>query len=499
MSELRRKTVRGSMLSGGVALLIRPLNIVTTILVARILDPSDFGSVKLAIIFASSMYLFLDLGMAPALVQTRSDRGRAAFQTFLVASMTGMAVMLVSLVYAEPIAAFLGDPSIVPIIRWLSLSILMVSIRSVPWALLQRDLHFGRLSTANLLEESVNMAVSVTLAYLGFGVWSLVYAYVISSIVKTIAIWLFCPGWVWLKPTEWDWSISRELFGYGGKSTLNGIISYFHSNWDDWLVGRVLGTTSLGYYSKAYDLSNQTLASLSRSMINTVFFPSYARIRDDKRRLTRAYLKSLHFVVLLMTPVALGMAVVAPELVDVLLGQKWLPMIPILQIYSVMVLTRPISSNTYPLFNALGLPGYNVRAGVLLAFVMVPLALYGIRWGAVGVACAVVTAHFVAASYNIYQVNRLLPGTAQQTLRALAPPFIAGGAMAAVVMLVKGPLTEMAGGEQNLVTLFAMVGIGAAVYLSLAFFLERKLILEVFGALGDAINIKKLRSKPAAN
>ena len=491
MNDLKSKTIRGSMFTGTSTMIIRLLRIVTTVILARILDPADFGSIALAMLLVSSCYLFVDFGMGPALIHTSADKGRAAYQAFIVTVVIGTVLFLLTFTYAEPIARFLGDLSITSILRWMAVLILLEALVTIPDALLRKDLHFGRLSVFATIPEVAYMGIVVAFAFAGLGVWSIVYARIISATLKTVLIWVACPGWVWLVPRPWDWSLMRNLINYGGKSTTNGLIAYFHSNWDDWLVGRVLGTTALGFYSKAYDLSNQTLASLSRSMINGVFFPSYAKIKNDTRRLTRAYMKSLRFVLMLMFPMALGMLVVAPELVPIVFGEKWIPMILTLQIYSVLVLTRPISSNTYPLFMALGLPGYNVRAGLLLSVVMVPLALLFLNSGIEGVAAAVVIAHFVGATYNIYQVNTVLPETAYLTVRVMVPPWTASILMMIAVQVSKAPLADWAGGEQNVVSLVVMILIGCVVYAVTSFFTQRALILEITHALLSASGIRK--------
>ena len=279
----------------------------------------------------------------------------------------------------------------------------------------------------------------------------------------------------------------KRLFRYGLPITGGGMVSYFHTHWDDWFVGRQFGTEALGFYSKAYDLSNKTLSSLSRSMINGVFFPSYSRIRNDRDRLRRVYLKGTRVVLLMMVPVSLGLLVLAPQLVPILLGEKWIPMIPLLQIYSLMVLFRPVSANTVPFFMGVGRPQDVLYAGIVLSVVMVPAVLLLAGFGVAGVAVAVAISHVVGAAYNLFQVDRILPRSAVETLRAFVPFLSAGTAMAIIVELLKPVIMPLAADPYAIVGLLALVVIGAVVYMGLIFLLQKELMIELLQLLFAAL------------
>ncbi|HMN27052.1 MAG TPA: oligosaccharide flippase family protein, partial [Caldilineaceae bacterium] len=179
---------------------------------------------------------------------------------------------------------------------------------TIPESLLRKDLHFGQVSFLNFLQEFLNLVIAVVLAYLGYGVWSLVLGQLVSALVQTVLTWILTPGWDWLRVAPIDWSAIRRLLHYGVRSTSSGLISFLHQNSDDWLVGRVFGATSLGYYSKAYALTNNTLCGLSKNLINGVFMPYYAQMQQETHRLKRIYLKVLDFVLLMMAPIAAGFA-----------------------------------------------------------------------------------------------------------------------------------------------------------------------------------------------
>lgn len=477
--------------------MVRPLQLVGTIILARLLSPSDFGTVTLAMVLIGTSYMFVGLGMDAALVHSEMDRKKVAFQAFAISLFSGILSFLVLSINAEIISSILGDVD-VAVFRGLLPIILFTTLTIVPEAMLSKELRFNRLSAAVIISEIMYMIVAIILAVMGYGLWSLVYGKIASALVRVILVWLYNPSWDWIKPKKWDWDIMRSLLRFGLQTTAGGIVSYFHTHWDDWFVGRQFGTTALGYYSKAYDLSNNVLSSFSRSVINGVFFPSYTKIQNEKERLTRVYLKSYYVVLLMMVPISLGMLVLAPELVPVLLGPKWIPMITTLQIFAFMVLVRPLSENTVPLFLAVGRPNYMVRAGLVLSVVMVPLVIGLSNWGIEGVAIAVVISHIAGVAYNLVLVERILPGIIRPTLSAFVKFAVMGLLMALCVQLVKPYVLQLVGGIPNVLSLVILVMVGVVVYCGLAFLTQKTLIYELVQLFLVGLKIENRFPKLAA-
>lgn len=479
------QAVRGSILTGGVAFIVRPLNIVTTIILARLLTPEDFGSVALVMLLVNSSSLFAGLGMGAALIHTEQDRNKAAFYAFIVTVISSTLLFTIVFTNAYWLAQFLGNVTVTPILRQLSVAIILFGINTAPEALLSKDLRFERVASIRLTSELLYLILALLLAFAGLGVWSLVYARLLSLLLHVILTWIASPGWAWLTPARWDADVMSSLMRFGLQNTASSFVSYLHTYWDDWLVGRRFGTAALGYYSKAYELSNRTLYMFT-GVITNVFFPYYVKVRDDRAALNRAYLKSFRVLLMIMAPISLGILVTASELVIVLFGENWLPMIPLLQIYSIMVLTRPISANTSPLFMALGRPDLNTRAGTLLLVVMIILALSLLDMGTIGVAIAVVIAHIVGMIFNVYQVQTLLPGTARQTILAAWPSLLSAVVMAFAVLAAKPLIAAWTGSPYTFIGLLALCIVGGVTYGLMQLLTQRPLLKEVMElALGS--------------
>ena len=241
-----------------------------------------------------------------------------------------------------------------------------------------------------------------------------------------------------------------------------------------------MGKVALGYYAKAYDFSLRTVDGII-NFIGVVLFPSYAQLQKDKDRLAGAYFKSLRFLSFFTIPIALGMFITAPEMIRVLLGAKWVPMVGAFQILAFVGLVKPLSGTTGALFASTGHPGYNFRAGILLALVMVPVIFLSISlgFGTEGVAVAVLTAHVVGFGFNMYQLHLLLPGKAKDMIIALLPALSCGIVMVVAVFLVKRLLLNSSGGTQSVATLVAMVSAGVVVYTLPLMWVQRSLVGEV--------------------
>jgi lipopolysaccharide exporter len=456
----------------------RPLRTVALIVLARLLDPEDFGLVAFATILVTATDLFSGLGLPNALIHSPIDSRKIAFPAFAVTVLFSLALFLVVFWQAAFFAGLMGDARVTPIIRGLSVLIVTESLALVPSALLRKHLKFREVSVAKFISVLVYNGAAVGFALLGFGLWSLVLGEVARSLVNVLVVWVLCPGWDWLRARRADWKATRGLLEYGIQSTGGGFLTFFNTNWDDWLVGRVLGASALGFYSKAYNVSNKGIVGFNKGVISGVFFPSFAKIQDDKERLSRAYIKGLSMAALVITPLALGLFVISPEMVPIVFGEKWVPMVLSLQIFSFMAFFRPLAGSTSPLFLAVGRPGLNVRVGLVLLITMAPLVFLLLDWGIEGVAVAVVVSFVLAFFYSMFELNRLLPGTGPKSGLAILPAVIAGGAMTVGVHLSKAPLYHLMGNQHNLFTLVGMVVIGALIYVLAAFFLQRALILE---------------------
>lgn len=462
------------------------------IILARLLAPADFGLLALAMIVFNAANLLTDLGMRPTVVQTKEDINKVAYYAFVMVMTASILFTILSILAAEPLANLLGGSAeLIPIIQWMAVYVAIDGLWIIPEALLRRDLRFKELALSQLPGELASTIIAIPLAIAGYGVWSLVIGNILGQLLRAALLWWYYRPWIWLKPKPWDREIVRGMLNYGLPSLGSGVLRYIQSQVDTFIVGRLLGPTSVGLYNKAYTLTGRMSDLLTNSIFGNVLFPSYAKIQDDRPRLSRAYLKSTKMVFLMIVPVSVGLAITAPLLVPVLLGEQWIPMVVMWQIFSLYGLTRPVSTNSAPVFLATGQPRRNLTSSLVLMGTLFPLLFLLIGpYGANGAAVAVAIANTVAMLFNVWQVNQILPGTAVKTFTQSLPFFLAGGLMALSVLLTKDGIIQLAGGE-NLLSLLLIVLVGALVYIAAILVLQRPLIMELYELLIKALGFDK--------
>jgi lipopolysaccharide exporter len=478
MASLRHQTFRGALYMGGTTVAGRILSVASGIILARLLDPVQFGLVSLCYIVLNVISLLAPLGLSAALVRYQGDRSRAAFQVFVWVMITGTISFLLVVFTRDRLAALLGNPEVSPILPWMAILILLDMVGRVPEALLERDLAFKRMSTIAMTGEIVFTTVAIAMATAGFGVWSLVVAQLVRSASGSFLCILWYRSKEWITPQPWDWGLMKELVRFGTRMVGSAAVTRFYLNVDNFVVGRALGATALGYYAKAFSFTTTTVDNLNKT-IGTVLFPTYAKIQHDAPRLTQAYLRSLRVVASATVPLAFGILVSAPVLIPSLLGAKWLPMVPILQVLALMSVVKPVSTTAGSVFNALGEPGKNMTAGIVVSVAMLAGMAALLPFGTVGVAWAVVGAHVLGYIYNIYQMHKVLPVAARGMVPTVMPALIASVVMAGCMhltrILLPPPATDMAG----LGILAAMVLTGLITYGAILFVFQRPLVNEV--------------------
>lgn len=492
MSNLKLRAARGSIYMTLITFGMRPFAMLLAIVLARLLTPADFGLLALAMIVFNAANMITDVGMRPTVVQTKDDINKVAYYAFVIVMVASIIFTIVSSLLAQPLATLMGGSAeLVPIIRWMSIYVTIDGLWIIPEALLRRDLRFKELGLSQLPSELVSSIVSIVLALMGLGVWSLVIGTLAGQFLRATLLWAYYRPWIWLRPQKWEKDIVRGMFKYGLESMSSGIVRYVQTQIDTFVIGRQLGETSVGLYNKAVTLTGRLSDMLTSTIFGNVLFPSYAKIQDDKPRLARAYLKSTKMVFLMIVPMSVGMAITASLLIPVLLGPQWLPMIPLWQIFSLYGLMRPIASNAAPLFQAVGEPRRNLSSGLVLMVFKVPLILLLVGpYDSLGVAVAVTIATFAGMMFNVFQVNQILPGTAVKTFVQSLPFMLAGGLMALGVVLIQEPIISLAGGE-NILSLSLIILVAAVIYLAAVFILQRALVFELYELLIKALGIDR--------
>lgn len=361
-SALKQRVAKGVVWVSAATVGSKIISVATTLILARILTPSDFGLVALASIVMNALYLFNDLGIGPAIIHSKRDRDKVASTALVLMPLLGLSLTLIAFVTAPYTAAFLGNPNATNIIRILSFNLLFSSLAVVPNMLLEKDMAYRRKFIPDFFPVIAYLLTAVSLALVfNLGAYSLAIGQLIQGLLLVILSWLVCS---WRPHLRFEKTIAQELWGFGKHILGGSVISYLATNLDNMFVSRKSGPTQLGYYTLSYSIANLPATHMA-DMFSRVLFPSFISINNDLQILKRAYIKSIRLVVLLTFPVLALIAGLSYNFVQVVLGDKWLPMAPVLAVLTVFTACRILASVTSNLILAIGKPKIILTTGII--------------------------------------------------------------------------------------------------------------------------------------
>ncbi len=356
------------------------------VLLARLLTPADFGVMTLAVMVLGLAQLLGDLGIGDAVVQRARLTGHHIRTAFTFSVMLGLALAAVMMIAAPLGAILMGDPQVTPVLRVLSARFVFRGASAVAEALQRRQLDFRRLFFIDTLSYVLGFGgVAVTLALLGFGVWSLVWGSLVQALLASVA--QLAAARHSIRPLLVRRYLTDLLhFGFG--STVSRAVNYLALNGDNFVVGRWIGPASLGAYERAY-----ALMSLPRSYVanvmSTAMFPAFAQLQAEPTRVRRGYLLLTKLTATIAAPSMVTLAVVAPHLVRGLYGPQWSGVIVPLQILSIGGYLRALYHLGGVVAQSHGRVYGEMRRQIVYAGLVIVGALVGSRYGVPGVAAGV--------------------------------------------------------------------------------------------------------------
>lgn len=384
MKNLKEKTIRG-----GLARLCAQgadftMRLVSLMVLARLLNPKDFGLVGMVTAFTGVLILFRDFGLSVAAVQRRVITEEQISTLFWVNIAVGFGLALLAAGMAPVIAVFYHEPRLVKVTIALACSFILNAAGIQHSALLQREMRFTALAVISTISLVVSTAIAIGGAMAGFGYWALVAMALTTPIMNTLGFWL-ATKWIPGRPHR---GIGlRSMMRFGGTITLNGLVVYIASNFEKVLLGRFWGADALGIYGRAYQLINIPTANLN-SAAGEVAFSALSRLQDDPPRLKSYFLKGYSLVLAMTMPMTVACALFADDMIFVFLGPKWKAAAAIFRLLAPTILVFAIANPLSWLIMSLGL----VRRGLKMSLVIAPLLilsyLIGLRWGPRGVAIA---------------------------------------------------------------------------------------------------------------
>ncbi len=430
--SMTRSAVRGLSWSMVGALGQALLQLVSIVVLSRLLTAEEFGTAVAATVVMGLAVVLGQLGIGPALVQSRTMSSADVATAFSVAAALGVVLAGLLFVAAPVVNPLVGLPADSWFLRLLSVVLVLGGLGSVSLGLLQRHLRFRALVLVELSSYGIGyLGTTVVLASAGAGAAALVWGQVVQALMTAAGAYALVRHPVRPRPWGVMAASARRILGFGSAYSFSQLGNWVGLNGDNLVVTSTLGPAALGVYSRAYQLLVQP-ANLIGTVADKVLFPSLSRIQDDSDRLARAYVLAGSLVALLTLPVSVLLLVLAPEVVAILLGPGWTAVVVPLQVFAVVLLPRTGYKISGSLTRATGaVLGGAWRQWLYAAEVTVGCAI-GSVWGITGVAVGASVAivlHFVTMLVFSARISRGLVG---RVLRSYARSLPVAAATAAV-------------------------------------------------------------------
>jgi O-antigen/teichoic acid export membrane protein len=463
-----RQTVRSGLYwAAGGRLAAQLVSWAITIVVIRLLSPADYGLLAMATVFIEFFAMMSQFGAGTAVIQAQELDERKLRQVFgFVIVVNG--ILFLAMIFGAPlVAAFFAEERLTSIVRVLAVPFLLTVLGTIPSSQISRKLDYKSSSLISLGGTIVSSLTTLALALAGAGVWALVWGALAAAVWGAVAPNVVSP---FLKWPIFSYRGIRELVLYGGNLTLTRILWFWYSKADAIIAGKLLGKELLGAYSVGMHLANLPTSRLS-ALVNQVAFPAFARIQDDRARYAASFLLAVRLLSFAVFPALWGMSSVAPELVRVLLGDKWLPAIQPLQLLALIMPVHMFGPFMNTAANGIGRTDVSVKQ-VLVASVVMPLAfLIGSQWGLVGLALSWVIAFPLVFAVAIRLFVPVVGLRASDVLRAMSPTVLVCAGMYAAVAGVRA---FVGAALHDVVLLAVLTATGVAAYAALTAAFNRK-------------------------
>ena len=350
-STLGNKTARASLLSVSSRLTAKLIGFAATLVLARILDPEDFGLVAIALMALGLFDVLRNMGTGEALVYQQRYRDIESSSAFWISLTTGVVLFALLLFIAPILATYFKNEQVTNLIRFISSIFIIEALAAIPAARAKRDLEFGTIAYAELTRAVCKGFISIVLALNGFGVWSILYGQFFGAVIGMLVYW-FRSNW---RPSfAFEWQASRELLSYGLVLIGVGIVAFLSTRFDQFIIARRLDVLQLGYFVMAYTISSTLITDLAYNA-GQATCSTFARVQKEASVLKKYYLETLYWHSLFGFGFSIGLAIAAPLVVGVLFADKWEPMIPVLQVLCVHALFVTLSTAPADLMSATGL------------------------------------------------------------------------------------------------------------------------------------------------
>ena len=452
---------------------VQGISFVVSIILARVLLPSEFGLIGMISIFIGLGRTLIDSGLSQSLIRTENP-SLSDYSTVFYFNLLGSLVIYVIILLLAPfVATFYNQPLLKNIISVYCLIFLINAFATIQTTILTKQLKFKTQMMVAVPSLLIGSITGITMAYMGFGVWSLVWSAIVQSFLNAIQLWFWSS---WRPSLQFDWGRFNYHFHYGYKLAFSGVLDTVFNNLYSIIIGKFFSPAQVGFYTRADSLKQFPVTNIG-NILNKVTFPLFASIQNDDIRLKNVYKKIMQMVIFIVAPLLVFLAVLAEPLFRFLFTEKWLPAVPYFQILCANGILYPIHSYN---LNVLKVKGRSdlflklevIKKVVLLGVILLsfPFGIYGLLYGSVFFS---IGAFFINTHYTAKYLNY----TSFEQIRHLAPTIVLSLFVGFLLFFIDIFVTGI--NSFDFFRLIIGLSLGVIIYLALAYGFKMKSLNEL--------------------
>jgi teichuronic acid exporter len=475
-SSLKKQAVSGVLWSFGQQFSVQIINFVVQIILARLLMPEMFGLIAMLTVFISIGQSLMDAGMTSSLIRSKNPDQLDYSTVFLTNLMISVSVYLITYLSAPFIAQFYNQEILKDILRLYALTFVIRSFVAVHIAKLTKEMNFKTQMILQIPSTIVGAIVGVTMAYLGYGVWSLVWLHITQSIVYTLQIWIFIP---WRPSFVFNKRRFKYHFNFGYKLTLSGLLDTVYNDAYRIVIGKFFTPAAVGFFNQAETMRLFPVQQIS-SVMGKVTYPLFSNINGDIQ-LKNAYRITMKLVLFAVIPIMLILIVVAKEGFVFLFGEKWLPAVPYFQILATASIIRPISSYNLNILKVKGRSDLFLKVEIIKKIIGVIGIAMALPFGIMALVISLTAVSFLFVFINMYYCGKLINYSVLNQIKDVGKLFIAGFTAFVTSFFMREYLIIYTQNNLLIILIISFVFIG--LYLLIIMLTEKQLIKTIINII----------------
>lgn len=449
------------------------VTLIVSIVLARILTPSDFGTVSLIMVFTTILQVFVDSGLGTALIQ-KKDADDLDFSSVFYFNFAICLILYLGMFIASPfIAKFYKDISLTPIIRVISLTIVMSGVKGIQQSYVSRNMLFKKFFFATLGGTLFSAVLGIGMAYAGFGVWSIVAQQLSNTAIDTLILWITVD---WRPKRMFSWQRLKSLLSYGWKLLVSSLLDTIYNNLRNLIIGKIYTSSDLAYYNQGDKFPKVIVMNINAS-IDSVLLPSMSGEQENKDRVKSMTRRAIKTSTYIMAPLMMGLLFCAEPIVRLLLTDKWLPCVPYLRIFCFTYMFWPIHTANLNAIKAMGRSDLFLKLEIIKKVVGLILLFITMRISVMAMAYSLIFSGILSQIINSWPNWKLLNYNYLEQLRDILPSICISVFMGVCVYFI-GFLSL-----PTLLQLIIQVIVGAIIYIVASIVLKLEEFNYLFGMI----------------